>query len=226
MGWDGAPEPRAGPMHTPMKTCTAHTSPTSAHTPRTNTHIHAHTNALNAHSRVHTHWDLSFLPPRRLRGLQGNRSQVPVRERDALPTGAPDSPLSPRYPRKPGTRLLPGAQEGCPQAAFSLEEPHPPSGFQPPQHRPPHARPAPGPQGGPPLSNTPKQRQPRLGGSPPADARQEGGGHHAHVSSGGGADVHPPCRDLARAQGLAHSQPHWARPNVAGWGPERASSGI
>lgn len=108
------------------------------------THKHAHSRThkrsqctltrahRHAPTRVHTHWDLSFLPPRRLRGLQGNRSQVPTRERDALPTGAPDSPLSPRSPRKPGTRLLPGAQEGCPRAAFSLEELPLPSGFHPP----------------------------------------------------------------------------------------------
>ena len=166
VGWNGAPEPRAAPMHTLILTRAAHTRPTSAHTPCTNIHIHAHTNALRctltrAHrhtrTRVHTHWDThecsqththactqahthmrahtpgrQLSPPRRLRGLPGNKSHVPTREKDALPTGAPDSPLIPSPPGRPGARLLPGAQEGCPRAAFSLEEPAPPGGFHPP----------------------------------------------------------------------------------------------
>lgn len=146
---DGAPEPWATPMHTLIYTCSIHMYLPSAHTPHTNMHIHAHTNALRctlmrAHRRtrthmhicmgthVHTHWDVSFPPPWRLRGLQGNRSHVPTGEKDALPTGAPDSPLNPSPPGGPGARLLPGAQEGCPPAAFSLEKPAPTGGFHPP----------------------------------------------------------------------------------------------
>lgn len=140
-------------MHTLIYTCSIHMYLPSAHTPHTNMHIHAHTNALRctlmrAHRRtrthmhtcmgthVHTHWDVSFPPPWRLRGLQGNRSHVPTGEKGALPTGAPDSPLNPSPPGGPGARLLPGAQEGCPPAAFSLEKPAPTGGFHPPPRAP------------------------------------------------------------------------------------------
>lgn len=91
-------------MHTLIHTGTAHTRPTPAHTPRTNTHIHAHTCSqmhthacTQARTHVHTHWDVRFSTTE-TPGPPGNKSHVPTREKDALPTGAPDSPLSPSSP--------------------------------------------------------------------------------------------------------------------------------
>lgn len=226
-------------MHTLIHTGTAHTRPTPAHTPRTNTHIHAHTCSqmhthacTQARTHVHTHWDVRFSTTE-TPGPPGNKSHVPTREKDALPTGAPDSPLSPsppgdqahgfsQEPRRAAHELLSVWRNQHPRVAST------------PQHRPPHARPARGPRGGPPLSKTPQHRQPGQGASPPSDARQEGGAHHAHVGSGSGPGIHPPCRALARGQPPRggrqdHRQTRRGGVGPSGWspgGPERASAGI